>query len=165
MISNDGRSVVATGYGGTYQAVVIDNVDPNYENRLLVRVPEAGIEAAWAAARSGSSGGPLPAVGDEVLVQFEGGDTDHPVWHGAGFAAPATATHGGVYRGTVIDNVDPNQSNRVKVEVPDVLGTEPAWAAASAALGSSPSLPDVGTGVWVEFENGSPEHPIWTGLQ
>jgi hypothetical protein len=31
---------MATGYGGTYKAVVMDNVDPMVQNRLMVSVPE-----------------------------------------------------------------------------------------------------------------------------
>jgi len=74
----------------------------------------------------------------------------------------------GKYRGTVINNVDPMQLNRVLVQVPEVLGPGvSSWA--------MPCLPFAGTqtgvyyfpppqaGVWVEFEGGDADYPIWVG--
>jgi uncharacterized protein involved in type VI secretion and phage assembly len=26
-------------------------------------------------------------------------------------------------------------------------------------------VPPIGAGVWIEFENGDPDHPIWTGCR
>jgi hypothetical protein len=156
---------MTTGYEGTYKAVVVDNVDPTAQNRLQVTVPDVGIQSAWANPLSGSSGGQLPAVGDEVLVQFEGGDSDRPAWNRDAAAVPAGATYGGVYRATVIDNLDPTQSARLHVQVPDVLGSNAAWATASASLGPVSELPAIGTGVWVQFAGGDPSRPEWTGVQ
>jgi hypothetical protein len=156
---------MAMGYGGTYKAAVVDNVDPMVQNRLRVTVPEVGIQSAWANPLSGSSGGTLPAVGDEVLVQFEGGDTERPVWQRDGATVSTGTSYVGVYRATVIDNVDPSHSNRVQVQVPDALGTDAVWAAAAAALGTVSELPAVGSGVWVQFEGGDPSHPEWTAVQ
>jgi hypothetical protein len=156
---------MAMGYGGTYRAVVLDNVDPAVQDRLMVRVPDVGLESAWANRLSGGSGGQLPAIGDEVLVQFEGGDTDRPVWQRDAGAMSTSASFGGVYRATVIDNLDPTQSNRLQVQVPDVPGNEAVWATASATLGTVSEPPAIGTGVWVQFEGGDPSHPVWTGVQ
>jgi hypothetical protein len=155
---------MATGYGGTYKAVVVDNLDPHVQNRLQVRVPDVGIESTWANPMS-SSAGALPAIGEEVFVQFVGGDSDQPVWNRDGTAAPAPTTYFGVYQALVVDNQDPNRSNRLSVQVPDVLGNESAWATASPALGSVSELPAVGSGVWVQFEAGDPSHPQWTGVR
>jgi uncharacterized protein involved in type VI secretion and phage assembly len=73
----------------------------------------------------------------------------------------------GKYRGTVSDNSDPTNRGRLKVRVPAVLGTVESWAMpcvpyAGASVGFY-SLPEPGTGVWVEFEAGDPSYPIWTG--
>ena len=155
---------MATGYGGTYKAIVLDNVDPRGENRLMVQVPDVGIESEWASPLAGGSG-TVPAVADEVLIQFEGGDTDHAVWHSEGAAAPAPARFPGVYRATVLDNQDPTQSHRLQVQVPEVLANESAWAIPSPSLGSAPEIPAVGTGVWVQFDGGDPDHAEWTGVQ
>jgi uncharacterized protein involved in type VI secretion and phage assembly len=73
----------------------------------------------------------------------------------------------GKYRGTVTDNADPTSRGRLKVKVPAVLGDLESWAMpcvpyAGAGVGFY-SLPEPGTGVWVEFEGGDPSYPVWTG--
>jgi|SRR5215213_3377251 len=73
----------------------------------------------------------------------------------------------GKYRGTVSDNADPTNRGRLKVKVPAVLGSVESWAMpcvpyAGASVGFY-SLPEQGTGIWVEFEAGDPSYPIWTG--
>jgi uncharacterized protein involved in type VI secretion and phage assembly len=74
----------------------------------------------------------------------------------------------GKYRGTVVNNVDPMQEGRLLVQVPDVLGLPPSsWAMPCTWFSGKQmgawALPQVGAGVWVEFEQGDPDHPIWTG--
>ena len=76
----------------------------------------------------------------------------------------------GKYRGLVVDNVDPEQLGRLKLRVPSVLGEEvvTGWAMPCVPYGGDANLgflfiPEVGAGVWVEFEAGDLEFPIWTG--
>jgi len=76
----------------------------------------------------------------------------------------------GKYRGLVVDNVDPEQLGRLKVQVPSLLGTEvvTGWAMPCVPYGGEVNqgfffIPDIGAGVWVEFEEGDLEFPIWTG--
>jgi len=74
----------------------------------------------------------------------------------------------GKYRGMVINNVDPLQTGRVLVQAPDVLGlTTSSWAMPCMPFTGKQMgmwvLPQIGTGVWVEFEQGDPDYPIWTG--
>jgi len=79
----------------------------------------------------------------------------------------------GKYRGTVINNIDPNFAGRLLVEVPDVLGLVPSsWAEPCAPLAgaSGPPMgvylvPPIGAGVWVEFERGDPNYPVWVGCR
>jgi len=156
---------VVTGYGGTYRASVVDNVDPMQEQRLEVVVPDVyGELAIWALpSLSAGSSGPLPVIGDLVWVSFEYGDTDHPVWQpeqGADLAAQSGYV--GVYRGFVVSNDDPAQLHRLEVTVPDV-DPSPTWATPSVNFQDAPS-PDVGSNVWIEYENGDPAYPRWTGL-
>ncbi|MFE4748965.1 phage baseplate assembly protein V [Streptomyces mirabilis] len=74
----------------------------------------------------------------------------------------------GRYRGTVGDNNDPKGLGRLRVVVPDVLGDEtcvwavPATPLAGPGMGMS-FIPPNNTGVWVEFEQGDPNYPVWTG--
>jgi uncharacterized protein involved in type VI secretion and phage assembly len=81
-------------------------------------------------------------------------------------------TYYGKYRGTVVNNVDPLQRGRLLVSVPDVLGPAPSsWAEPCVPLaGSGVSMgvylvPPTGAGVWVEFEQGDAEFPIWVGCR
>jgi uncharacterized protein involved in type VI secretion and phage assembly len=77
------------------------------------------------------------------------------------------AHHFGKYRGRVRDNLDPLRRGRLEVLVPAVLGDVPVWAMpcvpyAGPNLGFY-AMPEVGTGVWVEFEAGDVSFPIWSG--
>jgi len=74
----------------------------------------------------------------------------------------------GKYRGTVVNNVDPERKNRLQVEVPDVLALVPSsWAMPCVPFAGIQSgvvvLPMIGAGVWIEFEQGDPNYPIWVG--
>jgi hypothetical protein len=79
----------------------------------------------------------------------------------------------GKYRATVVINVDPELRGRIICEVPDVLGLAPSsWCEACAPLAgvTGPPMgvymvPSVGAGVWVEFEQGDPNKPIWSGCR
>jgi hypothetical protein len=79
----------------------------------------------------------------------------------------------GKYRGTVLNNIDPEMRGRLLVQVPDVLGVLPStWAEACVPLSGPPGppmgtyfVPPVGAAVWVEFERGDPNRPIFTGCR
>jgi uncharacterized protein involved in type VI secretion and phage assembly len=74
----------------------------------------------------------------------------------------------GKYRGRVENNEDPMQLGRVRVSVPSVFGQEQnPWAMPSVPY-AGPNvgfffIPPVGANVWVEFEAGNKDYPIWTG--
>jgi len=81
----------------------------------------------------------------------------------------------GKYRGLVVDNLDPAKLGRIKVEVNAVLGNQELcptnitdWIWPSLPAGGNPDLgtfwvPDIGSQVWVEFEQGNINFPIWVG--
>jgi len=76
----------------------------------------------------------------------------------------------GKYRGLVVDNADPEQLGRLKIKVPSVLGEDvvTGWALPCVPYGGDVNqgflfIPEVGAGVWVEFEEGDLEFPIWVG--
>ncbi len=74
----------------------------------------------------------------------------------------------GKFRGVVTDNRDPLMLGRVRARVQDVLGeNDSGWALPSlpyAGRGVGLFLvPPVDASVWIEFEHGDPDYPIWTG--
>jgi hypothetical protein len=74
----------------------------------------------------------------------------------------------GKYRGTVINNIDPMQIGRIMAIVPDVSNIVPtSWAMPCVPIAGKQEgtfmVPQVGSGVWIEFEQGDPDYPIWVG--
>ncbi|MDQ6617630.1 MAG: phage baseplate assembly protein V [Actinomycetota bacterium] len=75
----------------------------------------------------------------------------------------------GKYRGSVVDNADPLAQGRLIVRVPDVSGILTSnWALpcvplAGPMMGTSFVPPPIGSNVWVEFEQGDSQYPIWVG--
>ncbi len=73
----------------------------------------------------------------------------------------------GKYRGKVLTNVDPMLTGRLQVSAPGALGEASVWAMPCVPYAGSSvgffMLPPVGANVWVEFEGGNPELPIWSG--
>lgn len=79
----------------------------------------------------------------------------------------------GKYRGTVINNIDPELRGRIMAMVPDVLGLVPSsWCEACVPLSGPVGppmggyfVPPIGAGVWIEFEQGDPSTPIFAGCR
>ena len=84
-----------------------------------------------------------------------------------------TQTFFGKYRATVLNNVDPELRGRLMLNIPDVLGIVPStWAEPCTPLAGPTGppmgvymVPPIGAGVWVEFEHGDPNYPIWVGCR
>lgn len=82
---------------------------------------------------------------------------------------PAPRRAYGKYRGFVSDNADPDKLGRVKLSVPALLGEAvTGWALPCMPCGGLAnegffSVPAVGAQVWVEFEGGNLDFPIWVG--
>ncbi len=85
--------------------------------------------------------------------------------------SPSEKKYFGKYRGTVVNNVDPEMRGRILAMVPDVLGVVPSsWCEACVPLAGpaqtgSYFVPPIGAGVWIEFEQGDPSHPIFAGCR
>jgi len=81
---------------------------------------------------------------------------------------PASSYYG-KYRGFVVDNQDPLQHARLLLRVPSVLGSQTTgWALPCLPFGGLANqgllmVPEVDAQVWVEFEEGNVDHPIWVG--
>lgn len=74
----------------------------------------------------------------------------------------------GLYSGTVLINIDPLGLGRLVVRVPAVLGAVPStWARpclpAAGRQSGTYVVPEPNAGVWVAFEGGDPEQPVWMG--
>lgn len=73
----------------------------------------------------------------------------------------------GKYRGVVTEVEDAGRG-RIKAKVPSVLGSQATgWCDPCVPYAGDKCgilfLPEVGTGVWIEFEGGDPSFPIWSG--
>jgi hypothetical protein len=154
---------------GRYRGSVVDNADPEQQGRLLVVVPEIyGSDPVWALPSRQSGSSDVPAVGEDVWVVFERGDPAYPVWeHGTSDAGPHPTTTGyaDVYRGVVVDGVDPSEQGRLHVTVPEVTGDAVMWATRGPSLDSDVEVPAAGSDVWIEFEYGDPQYPVWVGIR
>jgi hypothetical protein len=76
--------------------------------------------------------------------------------------------HFGKYRGIVRDISDPDTNCRIKATVPAVYHDQDSPWAMPAFPFAGPKhglvlLPEVGDGVWIEFEGGDIDRPIWSG--
>jgi uncharacterized protein involved in type VI secretion and phage assembly len=74
----------------------------------------------------------------------------------------------GKFRATVINNIDPMQMGRLLLQVPDVSNVLPStWAMPcvpfAGVMSGMYAVPAIGSGVWVEFEQGDPDFPVWVG--
>jgi hypothetical protein len=79
----------------------------------------------------------------------------------------------GLYQGTVTANVDPMQRGRLMLSIPDALSFSPStWAEPCVPLAGPTGppmgvymVPPVGAGVWVQFEHGDVNKPVWIGCR
>lgn len=73
----------------------------------------------------------------------------------------------GKYRGKVELNLDPENRGRLYVTCAAVTDMSANWAMPcvpmAGILAGVYAIPPVGANVWVEFEGGNPEMPIWSG--
>jgi hypothetical protein len=73
----------------------------------------------------------------------------------------------GKYRGKVVDPVDPLQLGRIMALVPAISEMPLSWAMPATPYAGSGvgffAIPPVGANVWIEFEGGDANYPIWSG--
>jgi hypothetical protein len=68
----------------------------------------------------------------------------------------------GIYAATVLAGNDPTNMGRLHVFVPGVISAG-TWAAACQPYRAPPPTPPVNTTVWVMFQGGDPNYPVWMG--
>ena len=73
----------------------------------------------------------------------------------------------GKFRGRIVDNKDPLKIGRVKALVPAISDMELNWAMPCAPYVGPKvgfyAIPPADANVWIEFEGGDPNYPIWSG--
>lgn len=72
----------------------------------------------------------------------------------------------GIYKGLCANNADPEGLGRVQAYVPQVFGdpsTLSTWALPSITPGDSVVLPNPGDSIWIMFEQGDEDYPVWFG--
>jgi hypothetical protein len=74
----------------------------------------------------------------------------------------------GKYRGKVAGNQDPLRLGRIQVSVPAIYGDNRTnWALPCSPYAGKDfgwfAIPAIGSNIWVEFEAGDPDYPIWVG--
>lgn len=74
----------------------------------------------------------------------------------------------GKYRGVVVSNQDPLHLGRIMASVPKIYGEFPSCWALPCLPGTGPvsglyAVPEIESWVWIEFEEGDPQRPIWSG--
>ena len=85
-------------------------------------------------------------------------------------ARDAQQRYYGKYRGFVADNKDTEKRGRLKLRVPSVLGEQiTGWALPCMPFGGKTNqglfmIPEDESQVWVEFEEGNVDKPIWVGV-
>lgn len=83
----------------------------------------------------------------------------------------------GIYRGLCTNNVDPGGGGRIKAIVPQVFGNSttetnwclpcrpPGWTSNEGIAGASlTQIPATGEQVWIAFEGGDVDYPVWMGV-
>ncbi len=73
----------------------------------------------------------------------------------------------GKYRGKVLDNLDPLTLGRIMAEVAAVPVTMLNWAMPCVPYAGPQvgfyAIPPIGANVWIEYEGGDPNFPVWSG--
>ena len=153
-------------YNGIYPGTCASNQDPAGKSRIQVKVPAVGGDtAAWARAcvRPTHTGmATLPSAGATIWVMFEMGDPERPVWIPYDQRSPATVISSGIYAGICVSAQDADGKSRIQVKVPSVGGGAAAWARGASGTTSSPSVGDT---VWIIYEQGDLQYPLWLGVE
>ena len=133
-------------------------------------VVKTGDDGATAIEFGDGEHGRRPPDGSEIGVRYRSGNrfTSVLLQQGrvvidADWNEASGHTLCGIYRAMVVDNVDPLMKRRLRVLVPAITGDVGMWALACVPPGATEEVPAVGDQVWVAFESGDPDQPVWLG--
>jgi hypothetical protein len=68
-----------------------------------------------------------------------------------------------LFRAVVINALDPAQAGRILVRLPGIEGADAVWADVCRPSVADNVAPVAGDAVWILFEEGDPERPVWIG--
>jgi len=107
-------------------------------------------------------------MGDIGFTESFGWGEDTSAPPGVNDGAPGMKRFWGKFRGVVKANIDPQLRGRLLVDVSGVPPGLSTWARpclpyAGPQLGAY-IVPPIGANVWVEFEQGHPDYPVWSGF-
>jgi hypothetical protein len=144
---------VAGNYPGIYRGICFDIADPESRLRIRVKVPQVLGDAptgwAWPC---------LPAGWRDALVKTHGAHANHAI---AAHSHTTAASGGG-------SGSDP-QGGTVTVSVTTTGTTNSAGSSTQThdhnhdAHVLQQTTPKLGEGVWVMFEGGDSDYPVWIG--
>lgn len=77
---------------------------------------------------------------------------------------PSDHCYPGVYRGVCVDPTDGEGLGRIRMVVPQVTGVRAVVTAWPCRPPSENGLPQPKQGVWVMYESGHPDKPVWIGV-
>jgi hypothetical protein len=77
--------------------------------------------------------------------------------------SPSSRQYFGIFRGVVVSNRDPMGLMRLQVKMPVISDDRTFWALPCVPPGSR-DVPTAGEAVWILFETGDPDHPVWIGV-
>lgn len=69
----------------------------------------------------------------------------------------------GLYRAQVVNNQDPTGACRLQLRCPQVWGDHVRWALACVPAAGG-GVPAAGVTVWIQFEGGLDDQPVWMGV-
>lgn len=128
---------------GLYRGVVVDNNDPTHHKRLRLRIPAvldtAVTDWAWPC---------LPPTENHA---------DHKT-HVVIASATSVGDHG-THTHIITDTADSFEHNHVAD-----TGIPPDPVTGTPQHTRHKHVPMVGTQVWVMFEGGNPDYPVWVGV-
>ena len=69
----------------------------------------------------------------------------------------------GVYRATVANNRDPQNQRRLILRIQTSPDFDSGWISPMYGTSGTFAVPEIGQGVWVQFQGGDPAYPVWFG--
>ena len=149
------RSLSRSGPQDPHFIVLIDrdgSVSIRFGDGVHGKRPPSGVENIRLVYRVGAGYAGVRLQQGDVLIDHDFNEPPAP-----------SAKVCGVHRATVVSKNDPLAKSRLQVQVPSVLGSLAVWALPCQPVGEI-TLPDVGQTVWVIFEAGDPDLPVWLGV-